>query len=152
MREISGNLSGVGKRIGICVARFNEFITSRLLAGCRDELLRHGVNDDDIDCVWVPGSFEIVSAAKSMSEKGYDGIVCLGAIIKGDTPHFDYIASSLTRGLASISMESSIPVIFGVVTADNLEQAIERAGTKAGNRGADAARACLEMVDVKSKI
>lgn len=152
MREVSGNVRGEGKRIGVVVSRFNDFITGRLVAGCRDELIRHGVRDEDIDCVWVPGSFEISAAAKSMTEKGYDGVICLGAIIKGDTPHFDYIASALSRSIGSLALESRIPVIFGIVTAETLEQAIERAGTKAGNRGSDAARACLEMIDVMAKI
>ncbi|MFH1352290.1 MAG: 6,7-dimethyl-8-ribityllumazine synthase [bacterium] len=152
MREVSGNLKGEGKRIGIAVSRFNDFITSRLVAGCRDELIRHGVRDEDIDCVWVPGSFEIAAAAKAMTEKGYDGVICLGAIIKGDTSHFDYIASVLSKNIGSLSVNSRIPVIFGIVTAETLEQAIERAGTKAGNRGSDAARACLEMIDVTGKL
>lgn len=152
MREVSGNLKGEGKRIGIAVSRFNDFITSRLVAGCRDELIRHGVRDEDIDCVWVPGSFEIAAAAKSMTEKGYDGVICLGAIIKGDTSHFDYIASVLSKNIGSLSVKSAVPVIFGIVTAETLEQAIERAGAKAGNRGSDAARACLEMIDVTGQL
>jgi len=152
MKEISGNVRGEGKRIGVVVSRFNDFITGRLVAGCRDELIRHGVRDEDVDCVWVPGSFEIAAAAKSMTEKGYDGVICLGAIIKGDTPHFDYIASVLSKSIGSLSMKSGVPVIFGIVTAENLEQAVERAGTKAGNRGSGAAMACLEMIDVMTKI
>ncbi|MFH1958213.1 MAG: 6,7-dimethyl-8-ribityllumazine synthase [bacterium] len=152
MREVSGNLKGEGKRIGIAVSRFNDFITGRLVAGCRDELIRHGVRDEDIDCVWVPGSFEIAAAAKSMTEKGYDGVICLGAIIRGDTSHFDYIASVLSKNIGSLSVKSAVPVIFGIVTAETLEQAIERAGAKAGNRGSDAARACLEMIDVTGQL
>jgi len=152
MKEFSGNLNGTGRRIGIVVAKFNDFITSRLVAGCRDELLKCGISDENIDCVWVPGSFEIPVAAKTMIDRGYDGIICLGAVIKGDTPHFEYISSTLARAINSISVESHIPVVFGVITAETLEQAIERAGTKAGNRGADAARACLEMIDLLGKI
>ena len=152
MREVSGNLKGDGRRIGICIARFNEFITGRLLAGCRDELVRHGVRDDDITCVWVPGSFEIATVAKSMTDKGFDAVICLGAIIKGDTPHYEYISSSLAKSLNDTGMKSGIPVIYGIVTAETLEQAIERAGAKAGNRGADAARSCIEMIDVMTKI
>ena len=152
MREVSGNFSGDGKRVGICVARFNEFITGRLLAGCRDELLRHGVSDDNIDCIWVPGSFEIGTVAKAMTEKGYDGVICLGALIKGDTPHSDYISASLAKSISELGLKSGLPVIYGIVTAETLEQAIERAGTKSGNRGADAAKACLEMMDLMHKI
>ena len=152
MREVSGNVRGDGKRLGICVARFNEFITGRLLAGCRDELIRHGVRDEDITAVWVPGSFEIATAAKAMTEKGFDAVICLGAIIKGDTPHYEYISSALAKSLNDTGMRSGTPVIYGIVTAETLEQAIERAGTKAGNRGADAARSAIEMIDVMAKI
>ena len=152
MREITGVYRGEGKRVGICVSRFNDFITERLLAGCRDELLRHGVSDEDIDCVRVPGSFEIATVAKSMTDKGYDGIICLGALIKGGTPHFEYISSFLAKSIGEIGTKSGMPVIYGIVTAETLEQAIERAGTKAGNRGADAAKACLEMMDVIAKL
>ena len=152
MREISGSYKGEGKRVGICVSRFNDFITNRLLEGCRDELLRHGVRDDDIDCVRVPGSFEIGTAAQAMTKKGYDGIICLGALIKGDTPHFDYISSTLAKNIAEIGIKSGMPVIYGIVTAETLEQAIERAGTKAGNRGSSAAMSCLEMMDVMAKL
>ncbi|MDO9513967.1 MAG: 6,7-dimethyl-8-ribityllumazine synthase [Elusimicrobiota bacterium] len=152
MREVTGNFKGEGKRVGICVARFNEFITGRLLAGARDELIRHGVSDDNIDCIWVPGSFEIGTVAKAMTDKGYDGIICLGALIKGDTPHFDYISASLAKSISELGLKTGLPVIYGIVTAETLEQAIERAGAKSGNRGSDAAKACLEMMDLMTKI
>jgi len=147
-RTFEGKLLGQGLRIGIVVARFNEFITSKLLNGALDMLYRHGVEEDLIEIAWVPGAFEIPLAAKKMTVRGYDGVICLGAVIRGATPHFDYIASEVTKGIAQVGLEAGIPVVYGLITADTLEQAIERAGTKAGNKGADAAITVLEMVNL----
>lgn len=147
-RTFEGKLFGQGLRIGIVVARFNEFITSKLLSGALDMLHRHGVEDDLIEIAWVPGAFEIPLAAKKMIGRGYDGVICLGAVIRGATPHFDYIASEVTKGIAQVGLDAGIPVVYGLITADTLEQAIERAGTKAGNKGADAALTVLEMVNL----
>ena len=149
MLEIfEGKLLGEGLRFGIVVGRFNEFITNKLLNGALDMLVRHGVSEDAVDVAWVPGAFEIPLTAKVMVERGYDGVICLGAVIRGATPHFDYISSEVTKGIAQVGLASGIPVIYGVITADTLEQAIERAGTKAGNKGADAAMTALEMVNL----
>jgi 6,7-dimethyl-8-ribityllumazine synthase len=148
-REYSGNMIGTGKRFGIVVSRFNEFISKKLLEGALDSLLRHGVADDDIEVYWVPGSFEIPLAAKKVAASGsFDAVVCVGAVIRGDTPHFDFVAAEVSKGIASVSLESGIPVLFGVITADTLEQAIERAGTKAGNKGAKAAEAAIETANL----
>jgi len=131
------------------VSRFNEFISTRLLEGARDSLLRHGVNEDDVDVAWVPGSFEIPAVAGTMARTGrYDAIICLGAVIRGGTPHFDYIASEVSKGVARVGMDVGMPVIFGVITADTLEQAIERAGTKEGNMGFKAAMSAIEMANL----
>lgn len=143
-----GKLLGEGLRFGIVVARFNEFITNKLLGGALDMLMRHGVSEDAVDVAWVPGAFEIPLTAQKMVERGYDGVICLGAVIRGDTPHFDYVASEATKGIAQVGLATGVPVIFGLITADTLEQAIERAGTKAGNKGADAALTALEMVNL----
>jgi 6,7-dimethyl-8-ribityllumazine synthase len=144
-----GSLLGEGLKIGIVVARFNEFLTGKLLSGAKDALLRHGVADEDIDVAWVPGSFEIpVVAQKLAMSKKYDAVVCLGTVIRGATPHFEYIASEVSKGVAKIGLDSGIPVMFGVITADTLEQAIERAGTKAGNKGFDAAVGAIEMANL----
>ena len=149
MLEIfEGKLLGEGLRFGIVVGRFNEFITNKLLNGALDMLVRHGVSEDAVDVAWVPGAFEIPLTAKVMVERGYDGVICLGAVIRGATPHFDYISSEVTKGIAQVGLASGIPVIYGIITADTLEQAIERAGTKAGNKGADAAMTALEMVNL----
>ncbi len=149
MKTIEGNLSAAGQRIGIVAARFNEFITSRLLGGAEDSFLRHGGSADDLDVAWVPGSFEIPFIAKKMALSGkYDAVVCLGAVIRGATPHFDMVAAEATKGIAHVGLECGVPVIFGVLTTDSIEQAIERAGTKAGNKGFDAMTTAIEMVNL----
>ncbi|MFC2039256.1 6,7-dimethyl-8-ribityllumazine synthase [Chloroflexota bacterium] len=140
---------GEGLRFGVVVSRFNEFITTKLLEGADDGLLRHGVEEGDIEIAWTPGSFEIPLIAKKMAEtKKYDAIICLGAMIRGGTPHFDYIASEVTKGIAAVGLDTGLPVIYGVVTADSLEQAIERAGTKMGNAGFHAAVSAIEMANL----
>ncbi|NEG54219.1 6,7-dimethyl-8-ribityllumazine synthase [Bifidobacterium platyrrhinorum] len=136
-------------RIGIVAARFNEFITSKLLSGAQDGLRRHGVADEDVDVAWVPGSFEIPIAAKRMVSTGrYDAVICLGAIIRGSTSHYDLVCNETAKGIAQVSLNSDVPVLFGVITTENIEQAIERAGTKAGNKGFDCALGAIEMVNV----
>ena len=153
MKTIEGNLSAAGQRIGIVAARFNEFITSRLLGGAEDSFLRHGGSADDLDVAWVPGSFEIPFIAKKMALSGkYDAVVCLGAVIRGATPHFDMVAAEATKGIAHVGLECGVPVIFGVLTTDSIEQAIERAGTKAGNKGFDAMTTAIEMVNLLKSI
>jgi 6,7-dimethyl-8-ribityllumazine synthase len=148
-KNYQGMLSGKGLKFGIVIARFNEIITGRLLEGARDSLLRHGVNEQDIDIAWTPGSMEIPLAAKKMIETGkYNAIVCLGCVIRGGTPHFEYVASEVNRGISRLSLDSGIPVIQGIITADNLEQAIERAGAKEGNRGFTAANSGIEMANL----
>ena len=136
----------------IVISRFNDFIGSKLLQGALDAFIRHGVKEENIDIVWVPGAFEIPLMCKKMAKKGYNAIVALGAIIKGSTPHFDFVANELSKGIASVSLSEEIPVIFGVLTTDNIEQAIERAGTKAGNKGFDAAKSAIEVVNLISEI
>lgn len=149
MKVYEGRLLGDGLKVGIVVSRFNDFITRRLLEGALDALLRHGVSEDNIEISWVPGSFEIPLAALKMAKSGrYDGIICLGAIIRGDTPHFNYIASECAKGIAQTMLNCEIPISFGVLTTDNIEQAIERAGTKAGNKGWEAALSLIEMVNL----
>jgi 6,7-dimethyl-8-ribityllumazine synthase len=144
-----GNLIGTGLKIGIVISRFNEFITSKLLSGALDALDRHDVNDEDIEIAWVPGSFEIPVAADKMASSGkYDAVICLGAVIRGATPHFDYIAAEASKGIANVGLKTGLPVVFGVITTDTIEQAIERAGTKIGNKGADAAEAAIEMANL----
>ncbi|MDD5439414.1 MAG: 6,7-dimethyl-8-ribityllumazine synthase [Candidatus Omnitrophica bacterium] len=153
MKEIKADLLGKGKRFAIVISRFNEFISSKLLEGAHDTLLRHGVGDNDIVSVWVPGSFEIPAVAQKLARaKKYDGIICLGTVLRGDTPHFDYIASEASKGIAKISLDEGIPCIFGIITADTLEQAVERAGTKSGNKGRDAAMTALELANLYEKI
>ena len=148
-----GKLIGEGLKFGVVVARFNEFITSKLLDGAQDTLTRHGVKEADIDVAWTPGSFEIPLIAKKMAESGrYDAIICLGAVIRGGTPHFDYIAAEVSKGIASVSLGTGLPVILGVITADTLEQAIERAGTKSGNYGSQAAMHAIEMANLGKAI
>lgn len=148
-RIFQGFLRGEGFKFGIIVSRFNDFITSRLLDGCLDALKRNGVGDDDIDIFKVPGSFEIPYAAKKLAlEKRHDSVICLGAIIRGATSHHEYIAAEVTKGIANIALETGVPIILGVITTDNIEQAIERAGAKIGNKGWDAAIAALEMVNL----
>lgn len=144
-----GKLLGAGLKFGIVIARFNDFITNRLLEGARDALSRHGANLENTDIAYCPGAFEIPLVAKKMAQSGkYDAIICLGTIIRGGTPHWEYIAAETTKGIAVVSLESGLPVIYGVITADNLEQAIERAGTKEGNKGFDAARSAIEMANL----
>jgi 6,7-dimethyl-8-ribityllumazine synthase len=144
-----GALQGKGLKIGVVVARFNEFITGKLLSGAHDALFRHGVAEDDVDVAWVPGSFEIPLVAQKMAmSKKYDAVICLGTVIRGATPHFEYIASEVAKGVAKVGLDAGIPVLFGVITADTLEQAIERAGTKAGNKGFDAAVGAIEMANL----
>lgn len=150
---IESSLSAEGKKFAIVVSRFNDFITERLTGGALDALVRHGVTDADIDIIKVPGAFEIpLMAKKAAASNKYDAILCLGAVIRGATPHFDYVCSEVTKGVAMVSMDSDIPVIFGVVTTDTIEQAIERAGTKAGNKGWDSAMAGIEMANLMSLI
>ncbi|WP_170007136.1 6,7-dimethyl-8-ribityllumazine synthase [Bacillus fonticola] len=153
MNVFEGNVVGTGQKIGIVVSRFNEFITSKLLGGAVDALTRHGVEKDDISVVWVPGAYEIPLMSKQMAATNrYDAVVTLGTVIRGATPHFDFVSSEVAKGVASASMESGIPIIFGVLTTDTIEQAIERAGTKAGNKGAEAATGAIEMVNVLKQI
>jgi len=143
-----GNLIASGLRFAIVVGRFNEFITAKLLAGALDALERHGAERGDIDIAWVPGAFEIPLAARKMAERAYDAVICLGAVIRGATPHFDYVASEVSKGIAQVGLETGKPVVFGVITADTLEQAIERAGSKAGNKGWDAGLTAIEMANL----
>ena len=146
-KELKGMLDARGKTFGVTISRFNEFITQKLLDGALDCLRRHGAEEDKITIAWVPGSFEIPYAAHRMAKSGkFDAVISLGTVIKGQTPHFDYIANEVAKGVARISLETGVPAIFGVITADTLEQAIERAGTKAGNKGWDAALSAIEMV------
>lgn len=148
-----GKLVGEGLKFGVVVSRFNEFITSKLLDGAQDALARHGVKEADIDIAWTPGSFEIPLIAKKMAQtKKYDAIICLGAVIRGGTPHFDYIAAEVSKGIANVSLDTGVPVILGVITADTLEQAIERAGTKSGNYGSQAALHAIEMANLSKEI
>lgn len=153
MKTLEGNLVSKEIRVGIVVARFNEFITSKLLGGAMDGLLRHNVAEDDIHVAWVPGAFEIPLVASKMAKSGkYDAVICLGAVIRGATSHYDYVCNEVSKGVASISLENDIPVMFGVLTTDNIEQAIERAGSKAGNKGYDCALGAIEMVNLLQEI
>lgn len=146
-----GKLTVKEGKYGIVIGRFNEFIGSKLLDGCVDALKRHGLSEKNIDVAWVPGAFEIPFVAKKMAEsKNYDAIITLGAVIRGNTPHFDYVAGEVAKGVAQVALSSSVPVIFGVLTTDSIEQAIERAGTKSGNKGAEAAKSAIEMVNLVS--
>lgn len=150
VKVIQAQLTAKGKKFGIVASRFNEFITNKLVEGAIDALLRHGAKDSDIEVVWVPGSFEIPLIASKMAKaKKYNAVVCLGTVIRGATPHFDYVASEVAKGVAKVGLDSGIPTIFGIITADNLEQAIERAGTKDGNKGRDAALSAIEMVNLE---
>ncbi|MBQ1868790.1 MULTISPECIES: 6,7-dimethyl-8-ribityllumazine synthase [Selenomonas] len=150
---IEGYITAKGLKFGIVVARFNEFITSKLLGGALDTLHRHEANDDDIDVAWVPGAFEIPVVAKKMAESGkYDAVICLGAVIRGSTTHYDYVCNEVSKGTAQVGMQTGVPTIFGVVTTENIEQAVERAGTKAGNKGSDSAMAAMEMANLLKKI
>jgi 6,7-dimethyl-8-ribityllumazine synthase len=149
MKTIEGKLDAKGLKFGIVIARFNEFISAKLLSGCIDGLTRHGAAEDDIEVVWSPGAFEIPLLAKKMASSGnYHAVICLGAVIRGATPHFDYVAAEVSKGVAATAMETGVPVIFGVLTTDSIEQAIERAGTKGGNKGFDASLAAIEMANI----
>ena len=153
MKIIEGELQAKGLKFGIVMSRFNDFVTTRLLEGAQDALLRHGAKEDDIVVVKVPGSFEIPMAAKKIASKGtYNAIICLGTIIRGATPHFEYIAAEVSKGIATVSLDTGIPIAFGVLTTDTVEQAIERAGTKSGNKGWDAAMAAIEMIHLLRKL
>lgn len=152
-KVFQGMLLGEGLKFGVVISRFNEFITKKLLDGAQDALLRHGVSEGDIDVAWVPGSFEIPLVAKKLAQtKKYDAIICLGAVIRGETPHHEYIATEVSKGIAKLGLEYELPVSYGIITADSLEQAIERAGTKAGNRGADAAVDAIEMANLLKSV
>ena len=149
MKIYEGNLVAEGARIGVVCARFNEFIVSKLLSGCEDGLLRRGVRQEDIHVAWVPGAFEIPLVAARMAKSGrYDAVIALGAVIRGSTSHYDYVCAEVSKGVAAASLNSGVPVLFGVLTTDTIEQAIERAGTKAGNKGADCAQGAIEMVNL----
>jgi len=153
MKILEGNVVGSKMKIGIVAARFNEFIVSKLIGGAEDALIRHGVGKDDIELAWVPGSFEIPMIAQKMAEsKKYDAIICLGAVIKGATDHYDFVCAEVSKGIATVGMKTGVPTLFGVLTTDNIEQAIERAGTKAGNKGYDVACAAIEMVNLIKNI
>ena len=153
MKEYAGELTGKGIRVGIVVSRFNSFITTKLLDGALDILRRHEVSEDDISVCWVPGSFEIPLVAKELASSGrFDAVLALGAVIRGDTPHFNYVANEVAKGIAQTMLNTGVPVAFGVLTTDTLEQAIDRAGVKAGNKGAEAAMSALEMVNLLKKI
>lgn len=149
MKTLEGKLTAKNMKIAIVVARFNEFITSKLLSGCVDCLIRHEAADEDLTVAWVPGTFEIPMAAKKLAESGkYDAVICLGAVIRGATPHFDYVCAEASKGIAQVSMQTGVPVAFGVLTTENIQQAVERAGTKAGNKGVDCAMTAMEMVNL----
>ena len=149
MKTLEGKLTAKNMKIAIVVARFNEFITSKLLSGCVDCLISHEAADEDLTVAWVPGAFEIPMAAKKLAESGkYDAVICLGAVIRGATPHFDYVCAEASKGIAQVSMQTGVPVAFGVLTTENIQQAVERAGTKAGNKGVDCAMTAMEMVNL----
>ena len=149
MKTLEGKLTAKNMKIAIVVARFNDFITSKLLSGCIDCLIRHEAADEDLTVAWVPGAFEIPMAAKKLAESGkYDAVICLGAVIRGATPHFDYVCAEASKGIAQVSMQTGVPVAFGVLTTENIQQAVERAGTKAGNKGVDCAMTAMEMVNL----
>ena len=153
MKILEGKLLAQGLKFGIVVSRFNEFITSRLLSGAEDTLVRHGVSEDDITVAWVPGAFEIPLIAKKMAKSGkYDGVICLGAVIRGATSHYDYVCNEVSKGIALVNMETEVPTGFGILTTENIEQAVERAGTKAGNKGAATAAAVIEMVNLARRL
>ncbi|HOQ36336.1 MAG TPA: 6,7-dimethyl-8-ribityllumazine synthase [Acetivibrio sp.] len=153
IKTYQGKLIATGLKFGVVVGRFNEFIGSKLLGGVIDGLVRHGATESDIEVAWVPGAFEIPLVAQKMANsKKYDAVICIGAVIRGSTPHFDYVSSEMSKGIAKVSLDSGIPVIFGVLTTDTIEQAIERAGTKAGNKGYDAAVTAIEMANLLKSI
>ena len=152
-KVIKGRLRAEGKRFALVVGRFNELVSSRLLEGALDCLRRHGADEEKLDIFWVPGAFELPFLAKRLAPSGrYDALICLGTVIRGETPHFDYVAKEVSRGIAQVGMESGIPVSFGVITAESLEQSLDRAGAKAGNRGWDAALSAMEMIDLFSQL
>ena len=153
MRTLEGNMVQSGIKIGIVASRFNEFIVSKLIGGAEDGLTRHGVADDDITLAWVPGAFEIPLVAKKMAESGkYDAVICLGAVIRGATSNYDYVCAEVSKGIAQASLSSGVPVMFGILTTDTIEQAIERAGTKAGNKGYDCALGAIEMINLMKQV
>ncbi|MCH3950199.1 MAG: 6,7-dimethyl-8-ribityllumazine synthase [Acidaminococcus sp.] len=153
MKVLEGKLLAQGLKFGIVVSRFNDFITSKLLSGAEDTLVRHGVSADDITVAWVPGAFEIPLIAKKMAKSGkYDGIICLGAVIRGATSHYDYVCNEVSKGIALVNMETEVPTGFGILTTENIEQAVERAGTKAGNKGSSTAEAVIEMVNLTKNL
>ncbi|MCD8120303.1 MAG: 6,7-dimethyl-8-ribityllumazine synthase [Lachnospiraceae bacterium] len=149
MKVLEGNLVAQGLKIGIVASRFNEFIVGKLIEGANDALIRHGVKEDDIELAWVPGAFEIPLVAQKMAESGkYDAVICLGAVIRGATSHYDYVCAEVSKGIATVGLKAGIPVMFGVLTTDNIEQAIDRAGTKSGNKGYDTACSAIEMANL----
>ena len=153
MKTVEGNMIAKGKKFAIVASRFNDFMTKELIAGCRDTLLRHGVSDSDLSVAWVPGAFEIPLVAQKLAKsKDYDAIICLGTVIRGATPHFDYIAGEVAKGIAKVSLDTAVPVIFGIITADTIEQAVERSGTKDGNKGRDAALSAIEMANLLAQV
>ncbi|MGI6486776.1 MAG: 6,7-dimethyl-8-ribityllumazine synthase [Syntrophothermaceae bacterium] len=151
-RVYEGKLIAENLSFGLVVSRFNEFITQKLLSGCMDVLIRHGADSRNIEIAWVPGAFELPIAAQRMAQKKYDAVICLGAVIRGATPHFEYVASEVTKGVAQVGLQTGVPVAYGIITADTIEQAIERAGTKAGNKGADAALTAIEMANLLKEL
>lgn len=153
MKTLEGKLLAEGQRVGIVAARFNEFITSKLLGGALDAFVRHGGDENKVDVAWVPGAFEVPLVAKKIVESGkYDAVVCLGAVIRGATPHFDMVANEATKGVANVGLQTGVPVIFGILTTDSIEQAVERAGTKAGNKGFEAMATAIEMINLLKQI
>lgn len=153
MHKIEGNLIAKDMKFGIVAARFNEFIVNKLVSGAEDALLRHGTDGENITLAWVPGAFEIPFAAKQMALSGkYDAIICVGTVIRGSTSHYDYVCNEVSKGVASIGLETGVPILFGVLTTENIEQAVERAGTKAGNKGTDCAMSALEMINLMKNI
>ena len=153
VKVVKGNLIAKGLKFAIIISRFNEFISSKLLEGAEDALVRHGADEKDISVLWVPGSFEIPPVASRLARSGkYDAVICLGTVIRGETPHFDYISGEVAKGIAHVALNEKVPCIFGIITSDTLEQAIERAGTKSGNKGRDAAVAAIEMVSLYKKL
>ena len=153
MNVFEGKVISEGIKVGIVCARFNEFIVSKLLGGCEDTLIRHGVKDEDIDVAWVPGAFEIPVVASKLAESGkYDAVICVGAVIRGQTSHYDYVCNEVSKGIAQVSLSTGVPVLFGIVTTENIEQAIARAGSKAGNKGYDCALSAVEMVNLMAQI
>jgi 6,7-dimethyl-8-ribityllumazine synthase len=152
-KRFEGMLLGKGLKFGLVVSRFNEFFSKKLLEGAQDALLRHGVNEEDIEVAWTPGSYEIPLIAQKLAQtKKYDAVICLGAVIRGSTPHFDYIAAEVTKGIAKVNLDTGVPIIYGVITTDTLEQAVERSGSKAGNKGFEAAVSAIEMANLVKSI